>query len=168
MIWVSGSVARDLIMDFPGRFADHIDPKKIHVLNLSFVFQELRENIGGTAANIVYNLSLLQERSELVGSIGSDKQDLIKYFKALCVGTKHLTVSKKLLTPTAYIITDRDDNQINGFYEGAMVEKAVLPNTKMGDWGIVAANEKKNMLQLSGGFARRKVRYIFDPGQEVF
>ena len=60
-IFVSGSLAYDRIMDFPGKFADHILPEKIHILNVCFVVEGLKEKFGGTAGNIAYNLSLLEK-----------------------------------------------------------------------------------------------------------
>ena len=60
MVLVTGSLAYDVIMDFPGRFADHIDPTKIHILNLSFLVNTLKKQQGGTAGNIAYNLALLK------------------------------------------------------------------------------------------------------------
>ena len=58
-IIVSGSLAYDRIMDFPGYFAEHILPEKIHVLNIAFTVNGMREKFGGTAGNIAYALSLM-------------------------------------------------------------------------------------------------------------
>ncbi|HEY4528147.1 MAG TPA: carbohydrate kinase family protein, partial [Candidatus Paceibacterota bacterium] len=167
-IWVSGSIARDLIMDFPGRFADFIDVKKIHVLSLSFTVRNLRENIGGTAANIVYNLACLGERPDLVGAIGYDQPKLRSYFQKLRVGTSHLTTSKTKLTSAAYIITDRDDNQITGFHPGAVEEVSIFPRgARTGDYAVIAAQTPGNMTRLAKFYRSRGIRYIFDPGQQA-
>ncbi|MFH1536998.1 MAG: carbohydrate kinase family protein, partial [Patescibacteria group bacterium] len=66
-IFVSGSLAFDRIMNFPGYFKDNILPDKIHNLNVSFNIDQLRENFGGTAGNIAYNLSLLDVKSTVIG-----------------------------------------------------------------------------------------------------
>ena len=68
-ILVSGSLAYDRIMDFQGRFSDHILPDKIHVLNVSFTVNNLTEKFGGTAGNIAYGLSLLGEKSLILATI---------------------------------------------------------------------------------------------------
>ena len=69
-IIVSGSLAYDRIMDFPGRFSDHILPEKIHILNVCFAINGLRENFGGTAGNIAYTLSQLGEKPLIVAAVG--------------------------------------------------------------------------------------------------
>ena len=71
-ILVSGSMAYDRIMDFPGRFADHIVPEKIHMINLSFTVNGLVEKFGGPAGNIAYALTLLEERPRILATMGHD------------------------------------------------------------------------------------------------
>ena len=71
-ILVSGSLVYDRIMDFPGYFKDHIIPDKIHILNVSFMVNDLKESYGGTAGNIAYNLSLLGESSSILACAGND------------------------------------------------------------------------------------------------
>ena len=71
-VFVSGSLAYDRIMDFPGRFEDHILADKIHVLNVCFTVNGLKENFGGTAGNIAYSLSLLGETPHIVATAGKD------------------------------------------------------------------------------------------------
>ena len=74
-IFVTGSIAYDYIMVFPGRFRDHILPDKMHVLSVSFLVDSLTRRRGGTAANIAFNLALLGERPVLVGTVGEDFGD---------------------------------------------------------------------------------------------
>ncbi len=71
-ILVSGSLAYDRIMDFPGRFSDHIMPDKIHMINVSFTVNGMSENFGGTAGNIAYALSLLGEQPRIVAALRYD------------------------------------------------------------------------------------------------
>lgn len=166
-IFISGSIARDIIMDFPGRFREHIDPRKIHVLSLSFAVENLKENYGGTAANICYNLALLGERPEIIGFLGTDGLPIKTYLQKQGISTYHLAVSKHRATATAYIITDRDDNQIAGFHAGAMMEGVKLPQVQKGDWAIIAAENPRNMIRLAKYYTARGVNYIFDPGQQI-
>jgi len=167
-LWVSGSIALDLIMDFPGRFKDYIDPGKIHILNLSFEVSTLKQNIGGCAANIAYNLALLGERPEILGSIGRDQIWIRDYFRRLGIGVRYLKISRKLATAKAYIITDKNDNQIAGFYAGAAQDPISLPiASRLGDWAVIAPENPKNMVKLARFYARRKINYIFDPGQQI-
>ena len=86
-ILVSGSLAYDRIMDFPGRFSDHIMPDKIHMINVSFTVNGLTEKFGGTAGNIAYALSLLGEKPRILATIGRDYQ---MYFQRLeRLGNRH-------------------------------------------------------------------------------
>ena len=71
-IYISGSMAYDRIMDFPGKFSDYILPDKIHVLNVCFNVNCLEEKFGGTAGNIAYSLSLLKEKPSIIATIGKD------------------------------------------------------------------------------------------------
>src|SRR5262249_2463659 len=71
-IFVTGSIAYDYIMVFPGRFRDHIIPDKMHVLSVSFLVDTLKRRRGGAAANIAYNLALLGGRPSGVGTVGED------------------------------------------------------------------------------------------------
>lgn len=166
-ILVSGSIARDVIMDFPGRFKDFIDPKKIHVLSLSFAVENLKENSGGTAANICYNLAMLGEKPKILGGLGKDGIEIRNNLQKLGIKTENLNISKYRQTATAYIITDKDDNQIAGFHAGAMMEQTKLPKVKKGDWAVIAAENTANMVKLAKYYARQGVNYIFDPGQQI-
>ena len=78
-ILVSGSMAYDRIMDFPGRFSDHIMPDKIHMINVSFTVNGLKENLGGTAGNIAYVLSLLGENARILATMGHDYHQYFQY-----------------------------------------------------------------------------------------
>ena len=71
-ILVSGSLAYDRIMDFPGKFVDHLLPDKLHILNVCFMVGGLKEKFGGTAGNIAYNLALLGEKPLILAAAGQD------------------------------------------------------------------------------------------------
>ena len=72
MILVTGSLAFDHILNFPGKFGDHILPDKIHNLNVSFLVNDMRKSFGGTAGNIAYSLSLLGIKTAILGFVGDD------------------------------------------------------------------------------------------------
>ena len=69
---VCGSMAYDTIMVFDDRFANHILPDKIHMLNVSFLVPQMRREFGGCAGNIAYNLNLLGDRGYPMATVGSD------------------------------------------------------------------------------------------------
>jgi len=167
-IWVSGSIARDFIMDFPGRFVDHIAPEKIHALSIGFTVRDLRQNFGGTGSNIAYNLTMLGEKPLLLGVLGRGDSEFASYLRRLGIGIALLQYSQRSKTAAAHIITDRDDNQITGFYPGAVNESLSMPKgARAGDLAIIAAENPKNMARLAKYYSGKKINYIFDPGQQI-
>ncbi len=119
-IYVSGSIAYDRIMDFPGRFSDHILPDKLHVLNVCFTVNGMQEKFGGTAGNIAYSLSLLGEKPIILSTIGKDYQPYFKWLEYNAISTDTIKIIEEEFTASAYITTDMADNQITGFNPGAM------------------------------------------------
>jgi adenosine kinase len=169
-IFVSGSLAYDRIMDFPGRFVDHILPEKIHILNVCFMVNGLTERFGGTAGNIAYNLALLGEHPVILATAG---RDFGPYRERLAQLGLPLTGIKEIpqeFTAGAYITTDLSDNQITGFNPGAMKYTSdyrfdgLAPAAAL---AIVAPGNLEDMLIYTRFYKDRGVRYIFDPGQSI-
>jgi adenosine kinase len=169
-ILVSGSLAYDRIMDFPGRFSDHILPEKIHTLNVSFTVNGLRENFGGTAGNIAYALSLLGERPTILATIGCDYARYFEWLKNHDIDTESITIIEEEFTAGAYITTDQDDNQITGFNPGAMKcqapydFKAVDAEDSI---AIVGPGNIDDMIVCPQVYRDKGIRFIFDPGQSL-
>lgn len=170
-ILVIGSLAYDYIMNFNDRFANHIIPNKIHVLNVSFTAKKLSKEFGGTAGNIAYNLALLGEKPIIVASVGKDFLDYKNWLKKNNIDTRFIKILPDQFTASAHIITDRDDNQITAFFGGAMlcnnfsiksIIQKVVPSL-----AIVAPDCKKGMLLHASELKKFKVPYIFDPGQAI-
>lgn len=169
-IYVSGSLAFDRIMSFPGKFSDHILPEKVHILNVCFNINGLVEKYGGTAGNISYSLGLLDERPRLVATSGKDSDEYLNWLKSHGVVLDHVEVIQDTLTASAYITTDRKDNQITAFSPGAMdtpttfnLEGVSRDEAVM----IIAAGNKDDMARLSRSSRERGVPFIFDPGQSL-
>jgi adenosine kinase len=169
-IVVSGSLAFDRIMDFPGKFSDHILPDKIHILNVCFAINGLRENFGGTAGNIAYALALLGERPRVVAAVGRDFDPYRTWMIQHHLSVEHLTEVADELTAGAYITTDQSDNQITAFNPGAMRHRARFdpeacsPRESL---AIVAPGNLEDMEHLSRVWRERGVPYVFDPGQSL-
>ena len=123
-IYISGSMAYDRIMDFPGRFSDHILPDKIHILNVCFTVNGMTEKFGGTAGNVAYSLSLLNEKPVILATIGKDYANYFEWLKKSGISVEGIKIIEKEFTAGAYITTDRADNQITGFNPGAMKYQA--------------------------------------------
>lgn len=118
---ICGSIAIDRIMDFSNSYTDLIKPEKIHVLSISVFLDKLIDTYGGVAANICYTLALLGEKPILVGSVGPNCNDYIKKLSDIGIDTADVFFSK-LPTASFNVITDKDNNQVGGFYPGAMMD----------------------------------------------
>lgn len=170
-ILISGSLAYDRIMDFPGYFKDHIMPDKIHMLNVSFLISSLKESYGGTAGNIAYNLNLLEEKSTILTTVGKDFSEYGAWLKKLKVDISQIKIIKGNHTASAYIITDKSDNQINAFNPGAMALPRGQFDSKLlkakNTWAIVSPGNAQDMLDYSLLYKKSKIKHIFDPGQQI-
>ncbi|NUN24573.1 MAG: carbohydrate kinase family protein [Candidatus Jettenia caeni] len=169
-ILVSGSLAYDRIMDFPGKFSDHILPDKVHVLNVCFMINGLSENFGGTAGNIAYALSLLDENPTIIATAGRDFDPYRNWLTKNKISTNHIKIIDEELTAGAYITTDQSDNQITAFNPGAMKWSADFHFDSLASektLAIVAPGNLDDMISLSTLYKKKKVNYIFDPGQSL-
>lgn len=168
-ILVTGSLAYDKIMNFPGYFKDNILPDQIHNLNISFFVDKFRESFGGTAGNIAYNLSLLDANFIIWANAGDDFKNYQDWLFKNSIDVSKIKIFKNKKTASAYIITDTADNQIAGFFPGAMMESISLKPIPLKNIGlaIVAPQNPLDMVELPLLFKENQIPYIFDPGQQV-
>lgn len=169
-IFVSGSLAYDRIMDFPGKFEDHILPDKIHVLNVSFEVNGLKENFGGTAGNIAYSLALVDQPSTILSSAGQDFGQYRNWLAERNIDLSGIRIIPDEFTAGCYITTDMSDNQITGFNPGAMKYTSdyqfrdVDPKNSL---AIISPGNVDDMKIYSQSYKRLGIPYIFDPGQQI-
>jgi adenosine kinase len=169
-IAVTGSVAFDTIMEFAGRFGDHILPEKTNQLNVAFLVERLEKRRGGTAANIAFSLALLGERPLLCAAVGAG--DFVEYAAALeaeGVDTSGLLSCADISTATAFITTDRDGNQITAFHPGAMaravgVDLSVLTHVSE---VVVGADDAEAMRLHVEQADALGARLVFAPAQQI-
>lgn len=169
-ILVSGSLAYDRIMDFPGRFADHILPEKIHILNVCFMVNGLTERFGGTAGNIAYNLALLGEKPVILATGGRDFALYQQWLTDLNLPLMGIRLIEEEFTAGAYITTDLADNQITGFNPGAMKYQSEYQFDRVNaekSLAIIAPGNLPDMLMYSRCYKEIGLPYIFDPGQSI-
>jgi adenosine kinase len=164
---ICGSMAYDTIMVFNDRFANHILPDKIHLLNVSFLVPQMRREFGGCAGNIAYNLALLGDRGYPMAAVGSDFAPYREWLARCGISAEHLRAIDGELTAQAFITTDLDNNQITAFHPGAMQHSHVnhVADARGIRVGIVAPDGRAGMLQHADEFAAAGVPFIFDPGQ---
>jgi adenosine kinase len=164
---ICGSLAYDTIMVFPDRFAAHILPDKIHMLNVSFLVPELRREFGGCAGNIAYNLRLLGDAGYPMATAGRDFDAYAQWMAKTGVPRDYIRIIETEHTAQAFITTDRDDNQITAFHPGAMQHAHVNRVSEARDIaiGIVAPDGRQGMIEHAAEFASSGIPFIFDPGQ---
>jgi len=164
---ISGSLAYDVIMRFPGRFGEHILPERIHSLSVAFMVTELRREFGGCAGNIAYTLNLLGEKAIPVGAAGRDFAPYLEWLDENGIDRHHIRELGDVYTAQAFINTDDDGNQITAFHPGAMgrAEEQTLPVDSGARIGIVAPDGRDAMIQHAEQFAAARIPFIFDPGQ---
>lgn len=169
-IYISGSMAYDRIMDFPGKFSDHILPDKIHILNVCFTVNGMIEKFGGTAGNIAYSLRLLDERPTILSAIGKDYNEYFKWLEKNDITTNGIKIIESEFTAGAYITTDKADNQITGFNPGAMKYpsgyefKEANPEKSI---ALLAPGNLQDMMEYARVYKNKCIPYICDPGQSL-
>ena len=169
-IYISGSMAYDRIMDFPGSFADYILPEKLHVLNVCFNVTSLTEKFGGTAGNIAYSLGLLGEQPVIIAAIGKDHGQYFSWLRKNGLSTAGIEIVPEEFTAGAYITTDKVDNQITGFNPGAM-KRATRFDLSSADPDnsivLIAPGNLDDMIGYAATCRKMGIRYICDPGQSL-
>lgn len=169
-ILVSGSLAYDRIMDFPGLFSDHIMAEKLDNINVSFTVNGLTEKFGGTAGNIAYALSLLGEKPRILATIGHDYHRYFQWLEGLSIATEDIRVIQEELTAGAYITTDTAGNQITGFNPGAMKHPSGFDLGEVDSaecLAIVSPGNLQDMSEYTRSYQRLGIFSIFDPGQSL-
>jgi len=168
-ILVFGAVAYDRIMDFPGKFSDHILAGKTHILNLSFTVNGVKESFGGTGGNIAYSLALLGEKPKLVAVAGRDFGKYKTWLLKNKIDISGVKVVKDEMTACAQIMTDKADNQITAYYPGTKTLDVRLDvqRPRKNTLAIIAPDIVARMVKCAKIFKQNKISYIFDPGQQV-
>lgn len=169
-IYISGSLAFDRIMTFPGNFKDHILMDKLHMLNVSFMVDSMDERRGGCAGNIAFSLALLGEKPIIVSSAGRDFANYAKILTELGLSLEGISIYDDIYTALCYITTDMNSNQITGFYPGAMSRPSKYDFPILNpdqDIAIISPGNVEDMCRLPKFFRSHGVPYIFDPGQQL-
>lgn len=169
-VLLSGSLAFDHIMLFPGYFEDHILPDKLHVLNVSFLVDSLEKFRGGVSGNIAYSLAMLGQPCKIVAPVGTDFDAYSDSLAEAGVDTSAIWVVDNELTASAFITTDRADNQITGFYPGAMGRASELGITDHVDgvsMAVISPTAPDAMARHIKELIAAGTPFMFDPGQQI-
>src|SRR5262245_12737170 len=167
-IVVTGSIAFDYLMSFPGKFTDHFLPDHIERVSLSFLVDSMDKRRGGCAPNIAYTLALLGERPIVMATAGEDFGEYRAWLEAAGVDTSQVKEIPGKFCASVFCSTDVANNQIASFYTGAMADAGQLSFRGVRDCGlaIVSPNDPNAMVQYAEECRTLGIRFIFDPGQQ--
>jgi len=168
---VTGSIAFDYLMSFPGTFTEHLLPEHMHRISLSFLVDTMDKRRGGCAPNIAYTLALLGERPLLMATAGQDFSDYRLWLNAAGIDTTHVKIVDGKFTASFFCSTDRASNQIASFYTGAMANAGELsfrtiPSLTRDSLVTISPNDPGAMVQYAEECSALGIRYIWDPGQQ--
>jgi len=168
---VTGSVAFDYLMRFPGRFTEHILPDQLEHISLSFLVDEMLRRRGGTAANIAYTLALLEERPRLMATVGRDFGDYRAALEAVGVDTELAHEENDVYTASFFVNSDLDGNQIASFYAGAMGRAGQLSLLELRgepiDLVTISPNAPDAMRKYATECQQMGIPYLYDPSQQI-
>jgi adenosine kinase len=169
-IVVTGSIAYDYIMNFPGYFKDHILPDKAHMLSVSFLVDSMRRMRGGVAGNIAYSLALLGERPLVVATVGQDFAEYHAWMERQGIDASGIVEVPDEFTASCFINTDQANNQIVAFYTGAMARSKDLSLEGLGlgadDLVVISPTDPDAMSRYTDECRRLGVPFLFDPGKQ--
>jgi adenosine kinase len=165
---VTGSIAYDYLMSFPGKFTEHILPEHLQRVSLSFLVESMDKRRGGCAPNIAYTLALLGERPYVMATAGQDFKDYGEWLEAAGVDTSLVHHVPDKFCASFFCSTDTENNQIASFYTGAMANASELSFRTVDQPGlvIISPNDPGAMVQYAEECRTLGIPFIFDPGQQ--
>jgi adenosine kinase len=169
-IGITGSIATDHLMTFPGRFVDQFIAEKLDRISLSFLVEDLEIRRGGVAANIAFGLGVLGLKPLLIGAVGPDFGPYRNWLTAHGVDCAGVRESVRHHTARFVCTTDADGNQIASFYPGAMSEDAEISLTPFAaglDLVLIGASDPGAMLARTAECLRLGVPFAADPSQQL-
>jgi adenosine kinase len=170
-IVLTGSVAFDYLMTFPGYFKEQIIPEKLHTISLSFLVDTMTKQRGGISPNIAYTMALLGEKPMVAATVGQDFEEYRKWLESKGVDTTYIKVIPDKFTASFFENTDLENNQIASFYTGAMADagKVSLKDMKAGevDYVVISPNDPGAMDQYVRECTELGIPYLYDPSQQI-
>ena len=172
-IGVAGSVGRDHLMTFPGKFTDSLVAGSLEKVSLSFLVDALDVRRGGCAANIAFGMGVLGLRPTLIASVGKDWADYDAWLSRHGVDTAHVLISETLHTCLFMVTTDTELNQIASFFPGAMSEARnielapIMAKTGVFDLIVISPDDPEAMLRHSETARQQQIAFAADPSQQM-
>jgi adenosine kinase len=169
-ILLTGSVAYDYLMTFPGLFKEQILPERLEKISLSFLVDSMSRQTGGVAPNIAYTMALLGERPRVMATVGEDFTDYRAFLEGKGVDTTLMEVVPGLFTASFFATTDKSNAQLASFYPGAMgaaARQSILQVTPRPDLVIVSPNAPEAMTKFVNECRLAKIPCLYDPSQQI-
>jgi adenosine kinase len=169
-IVITGSVAYDYLMTFPGLFKEQILPERLASISLSFLVDSMSKQRGGIAPNIAYTMALLGEKPRVMATVGEDFGDYRAWLDSKGVDTSLLKVVLGEFTASFFATTDRASAQIASFYPGAMGHASIQSLKDLRskpDLVIVSPNSPDAMMKFPAECRELGIKYLYDPSQQV-
>src|SRR5512147_2925413 len=169
-ILLTGSVAYDYLMTFPGRFQEQILPERLASISLSFLVDSMSKQRGGIAPNIAYTMALLGTKPRVMATVGEDFSDYRAWLESKGVDTSLMQVIPGEFTASFFATTDKVSAQIASFYPGAMgygATQSLKDLTSKPDLVIVAPNAPDAMMKFPAECRALDIDYLYDPSQQV-
>ncbi len=169
-IVITGSIAFDYLMSFPGRFSDHLLADQLDKLSVSFLVDSMRVQRGGVAPNIAYTNALLGGKPRIMASAGADFEDYRTWLEENGVDTSGIIVFEDDYCASFFVNTDQDQNQIASFYTGAMARASQLTFAQHGgdpELVTISPNDPSAMGAYVEECKQSGIPYIYDPSQQI-
>lgn len=169
-ILLTGSVAYDYLMTFPGLFKEQILPERLEKISLSFLVDSMSKQRGGIAPNIAYTLALLGQRPRVMATVGEDFGEYRAWLDQAGVDTNLMVVVPGLFTASFFATTDKLNAQIASFYPGAMGEASKQSLTEVRprpDLVVVSPNAPDAMTKFATECRTLSIPYLYDPSQQI-
>ena len=170
-IVLTGSVAYDYLMKFPGYFRDHLLPDQLDKVSLSFLVESMTRWRGGVAPNIAYTLALLGGSPRLMVTVGEDFEEYQLWLESKGVDTSLARVIPGVFTASFFCNTDRVNAQIASFYPGAMAYAGQLSFKNLAgappDLVMISPNDPGAMIHYVTECQELGIPYLYDPSQQI-
>jgi adenosine kinase len=169
-ILLTGSVAYDYLMTFPGHFQEQILPERLASISLSFLVDSMSRQRGGIAPNIAYTMALLGERPRVMATVGEDFAEYRAWLEDKGVDTSLMKVIPGIFTASFFATTDQSSAQIASFYPGAMgysATQSLKELDKKPDLVIVSPSAPDAMMKFPAECRELGIKYLYDPSQQV-
>jgi adenosine kinase len=169
-ILLTGSVAYDYLMTFPGHFHEQILPERLASISLSFLVESMSKQRGGIAPNIAYSMALLGEKPRVMATVGEDFSDYRNWLESKGVDTVLMKVIPGEFTASFFATTDRVSAQIASFYPGAMgysASQSLKDLENKPDLVIVSPSAPDAMMKFPAECRELGIPYLYDPSQQV-